>query len=125
MNPALESIFLVIGGLGLFLFGMKMMSNGLELIAGDRLQGIIKSVTSNRFTAVSVGILTTIAINSSTATTIMTVSFVNSGMMNLTQAIGIIMPTKINSGAIWSILKAINCALKVVPTFAPMIIPIA
>jgi len=97
MNPALESVFLVIGGLGLFLFGMKMMSNGLELIAGDRLQGIIKSVTSNRFTAVSVGILATIAINSSTATTIMTVSFVNSGMMNLTQAIGIIMGANVGT----------------------------
>jgi len=97
MSPALESIFLVVGGLGLFLFGMKMMSNGLELIAGDRLQGIIKSVTSNRFTAVSVGILATIAINSSTATTIMTVSFVNSGMMNLTQAIGIIMGANVGT----------------------------
>jgi len=97
MNPALESIFLVVGGLGLFLFGMKMMSNGLELIAGDQLQGIIKRVTSNRFTAVSVGILATIAINSSTATTIMTVSFVNSGMMNLTQAIGIIMGANVGT----------------------------
>ena len=97
MNPALESIFLVVGGLGLFLFGMKMMSNGLELIAGDRLQGIIKRVTSNRFSAVAVGILATIAINSSTATTIMTVSFVNSGMMNLTQAIGIIMGANVGT----------------------------
>ena len=97
MSPALESIFLVVGGLGLFLFGMKMMSSGLELIAGDRLQGIIKSVTSHRFLAVSVGMLTTIAINSSTATTIMTVSFVNSGMMNLTQAIGIIMGANVGT----------------------------
>ncbi|MCL2820656.1 MAG: Na/Pi cotransporter family protein [Oscillospiraceae bacterium] len=97
MSPALESIFLVVGGLGLFLFGMKMMSTGLELIAGDRLQGIIKSVTSNRFSAVAVGILATIAINSSTATTIMTVSFVNSGMMNLTQAIGIIMGANVGT----------------------------
>jgi len=97
MNPALESIFLVVGGLGLFLFGMKMMSNGLELIAGDQLHGIIKRVTSNRFSAVAVGILATIAINSSTATTIMTVSFVNSGMMNLVQAIGIIMGANVGT----------------------------
>ena len=97
MSPALESIFLVVGGLGLFLFGMKMMSTGLELIAGDRLQGIIKRVTSNRFSAVAVGILATIAINSSTATTIMTVSFVNSGMMNLSQAIGIIMGANVGT----------------------------
>ena len=97
MNPTLESIFLAVGGLGLFLFGMKMMSNGLELIAGDRLQGVIKRVTSNRFSAVAVGILATIAINSSTATTIMTVSLVNSGMMNLTQAIGIIMGANVGT----------------------------
>jgi len=97
MNSTLESVFLVVGGLGLFLFGMKMMSNGLELIAGDRLQGIIKRVTSNRFSAVAVGILATIAINSSTATTIMTVSFVNSGMMNLTQAIGVIMGANVGT----------------------------
>jgi len=97
INSTMESIFLVVGGLGLFLFGMKMMSNGLEMIAGDRLQGIIKRVTSNRFSAVAVGILATIAINSSTATTIMTVSFVNSGMMNLTQAIGIIMGANVGT----------------------------
>jgi len=97
MSSALESVFLVIGGLGLFLFGMKMMSGGLELIAGDRLQGIIKRVTSTRFSAVSVGILATIAINSSTATTIMTVSFVNSGMMNLSQAIGVIMGANVGT----------------------------
>jgi len=97
MNSTLESVFLVIGGLGLFLFGMKMMSNGLELIAGDRLQGVIKRVTSNRFSAVAVGIAATIAINSSTATTIMTVSLVNSGMMNLTQAIGIIMGANVGT----------------------------
>jgi len=97
MGSGLESVFLAIGGLGLFLFGMKMMSNGLELIAGDRLQGIIKRVTSNRFSAVAVGIAATIAINSSTATTIMTVSLVNSGMMNLIQAIGIIMGANVGT----------------------------
>ncbi|MCL2628625.1 MAG: Na/Pi cotransporter family protein [Oscillospiraceae bacterium] len=97
MNAGLESIFLAVGGLGLFLFGMKMMSNGLELIAGDQLQGVIKRVTSNRFSAVLAGMIATVAINSSTATTIMTVSLVNSGMMNLTQAIGIIMGANVGT----------------------------
>ena len=97
MNAGLESIFLAVGGLGLFLFGMKMMSSGLELIAGDRLQGVIKRVTSNRFSAVTAGMIATVAINSSTATTIMTVSLVNSGMMNLTQAIGIIMGANVGT----------------------------
>ncbi|MCL2376997.1 MAG: Na/Pi cotransporter family protein [Defluviitaleaceae bacterium] len=91
MGSVFESIVLVAGGLGLFLFGMKMMSSGLQTIAGDRLQNILQKATSNRFLAVIVGIAATIALNSSTASTVMTVSFVNSGLMNLTQAIGIIM----------------------------------
>ncbi|MCL2528453.1 MAG: Na/Pi cotransporter family protein [Defluviitaleaceae bacterium] len=97
MNPALQTPFLVAGGLGLFLFGMKMMSGGIEVLAGDRLQSILQRATSNRFFAVLVGILATIAINSSTATTIMTVSFVNSGLMNLAQAIGVIMGANVGT----------------------------
>jgi len=97
MNPALQAPFLVAGGLGLFLFGMKMMSGGIEVLAGDRLQSILQRATSNRFFAVLVGILATIAINSSTATTIMTVSFVNSGLMNLTQSIGVIMGANVGT----------------------------
>jgi phosphate:Na+ symporter len=93
----MREIFLVTGGLGLFLFGMNMMSNGLKTVAGDRMHGILKIATSNRFLAVFVGIIATIVINSSTATTIMTVSFVNTGMMNLTQAIGIIMGANVGT----------------------------
>ena len=97
MEPILSAIFQVAGGLGLFLFGMKIMSSGIELIAGDRLQNILKMATANRFLAVIVGIIATIAINSSTAVTIMTVSFVNSGLMNLKQAIGIIMGANVGT----------------------------
>ena len=85
----MQDFFLVLGGLGLFLFGMKIMSNGLKQAAGDRLQSILQHATSNRFLAVIAGIVATIALNSSTAVTIITVSFVNSALMNLTQAIGI------------------------------------
>ena len=93
----MQSVFLVAGGLGLFLFGMKMMSGGLEAIAGDRLHAILKKATSNRFLAVFVGIVATIAINSSTAVTIMTVGFVNSGLLNLIQSIGIIMGANVGT----------------------------
>ena len=79
----------VLGGFGLFIFGMKTMSNGLELAAGERLQNILQRATANRFLAIFFGIFVTIALNSSTAATIMVVSFVNSGLMNLVQAIGI------------------------------------
>ena len=81
----------------MLLLGMKMMSTGLEVIAGDRLQTILKKATSNRFLAVFVGIIATIAINSSTAVTIITVGFVNSGLMNLTQSIGIIMGANVGT----------------------------
>ena len=97
MSSVLETIFLIAGGLGLFLFGMKIMSSGIELVAGDRLQNILKKATSNRVLAAVVGIIATVAINSSTAVTIMTVSFVNSGLMNLKQAIGIIMGANVGT----------------------------
>jgi len=97
MNPLMINTFIVLGGLGLFLFGMKIMSTGLEAIAGDRLQGFLQKATSNRFLGVFVGIGATIMLNSSTASTVMTVSFVNSGLMNLQQAIGIILGANVGT----------------------------
>lgn len=85
----MQDLFLVLGGLGLFLFGMKIMSNGLKQAAGDRLQTILQKATANRFLAVFAGIAATVALNSSTASTIITVSLVNSSLLTLTQAIGI------------------------------------
>lgn len=96
----LQNIFLAIGGLGLLLFGIKMVSSGLEIVAGDRLQIILKKATSNRFFAVIVGMAATIAISSSTAVSIITVGFVNAGLLNLTQAIGILLG--INVGTTFS-----------------------
>ena len=93
----LTDIFAGIGGLGLLLYGMKMMSTGLEVVAGDRLQVILKHATSNRFLGIIVGVIATIVINSSTAVTIITVGFVNSGLMNLTQAIGVIMGVNVGT----------------------------
>ncbi|MCL1787144.1 MAG: sodium-dependent phosphate transporter, partial [Defluviitaleaceae bacterium] len=81
-----QSILLAIGGLGMLLFGIKMMSTGLEAVAGEKLQSILKRATSNRFFAAGVGVLATLAITSSTAVSIITVGFVNAGLLNLTQA---------------------------------------
>jgi len=91
------NIIMLLGGLGFLLYGMKMMSGGLETIAGDSMQAILRKATSNGFLAVLMGIVATIAINSSTATTIMTVSFVNSGMLTLTQSIGVIMGANVGT----------------------------
>lgn len=87
----------LIGGLGLFLFGMKMMGDGLENAAGDRLKSILEKVTSNRIIAVLVGTAVTAVIQSSSATTVMVVGFVNAGLMNLFQATGIIMGANIGT----------------------------
>jgi len=95
-----QNILLALGGLGLLLFGIKMMSTGLEAVAGDRLQVILKKATSNRFFAATVGVLATIIINSSTAVSIITVGFVNAGLINLTQAMGVLLG--INVGTTFS-----------------------
>jgi len=96
-GPTLETIFLIAGGLGLFLFGMKMMSSGIEMVAGERLQAILQRATSNRIMAVTAGIIATIAINSSTATSIMTVSFVHSGLLTLKQAMGVVLGANVGT----------------------------
>ncbi|MGL4569472.1 MAG: Na/Pi cotransporter family protein [Clostridium sp.] len=87
----------LIGGLGLFLYGMKLMGDGLENAAGERLKSIIEKVTSNRFIGVLVGAFVTAIIQSSSATTVMVVSFVNAGLMNLIQAAGIIMGANVGT----------------------------
>lgn len=90
-------IFYMLGGIGLFLFGMTVMSTGLKNAAGDNLQNILEKVTSNRIVAVLLGIGITILIQSSSATVFMVIGFVNAGMMTLVQAIGIIMGANIGT----------------------------
>ncbi len=87
----------IIGSLGLFLFGMKLMSDGIQKTAGDRLQNILNFMTGNRFTAVFTGFLITALIQSSSAATVMVVSFVNASLLNLTQAAGVIMGANIGT----------------------------
>lgn len=85
------------GGLGLFLYGMKMMGDGLENAAGERLKGILEKVTSRPLIGILVGTAVTCVIQSSSATTVMVVGFVNAGLMNLFQAAGIIMGANIGT----------------------------
>lgn len=87
----------LLAGLGLFLYGMNLMGNGLQKAAGDRLKKIIELLTSNRFIAVLVGIFVTGVIQSSSATTVMVVGFVNAGIMQLNQAIGVIMGANVGT----------------------------
>ena len=87
----------LIGGLGIFLLGMKYMSQGLQSIAGASLRRLIGAVTNNRILATFVGFLVTVLVQSSSVTTVMTVGFVNGGLMSLTQAIGVIMGANIGT----------------------------
>ncbi len=87
----------LLGGLALFLYGMQMMSSGLEAAAGNRMKQILEKLTSNRFLGVLVGAAITAVIQSSSATTVMVVGFVNSGMMKLKQAVWIIMGANIGT----------------------------
>jgi len=87
----------VLGGLGLFLFGMNMMGNGLQKAAGNRLKQMIGALTTNKYIGVVVGALVTMLIQSSSATTVMVVGFVNAGLMSLYQAIGVIMGANIGT----------------------------
>ena len=87
----------LLGGLALFLYGMQMMSDGLEDAAGNRMKQILEKLTSNRFLGVAVGAAITAVIQSSSATTVMVVGFVNSGMMTLSQAVWIIMGANIGT----------------------------
>ncbi|MFY9568101.1 MAG: Na/Pi symporter, partial [Acetivibrionales bacterium] len=90
-------IFMLLGGLGMFLYGMKMMSDGLEKVAGDRMRRVLEVLTTNRFAAVGVGAGVTALVQSSSATTVMIVGFVNAGLMSLLQAAGIIMGANIGT----------------------------
>ncbi len=90
-------VFSLVGGLALFLFGMDAMGKGLEKLSGGRLEKLLEKLTSNRLKAVALGTLVTGIIQSSSATTVMVVGFVNSGIMKLTQAVGIIMGANIGT----------------------------
>lgn len=89
--------FQIVGSLGLFLFGIKLLSEGLQKSAGDKMKAILKLMTKNRFVSIVTGLLITIIIQSSSATTVMVVSFVNAGLMGLTQAIGVILGANIGT----------------------------
>ena len=93
----ITDVLSLFGGLALFLYGMQMMSNGLEAAAGNKMKSILEKLTSNRIKGVLVGAVITAVIQSSSATTVMVVGFVNSGLMTLQQAVWIIMGANIGT----------------------------
>ena len=113
-----EIIVGLIGGLGLFIYGMQIMSNSLKVVAGDRMKHLLEVLTSNRFKAIICGIVVTIMGQSSSTTTVMVVGFVNASLMNLTQAAGIILGANIGT-TVMAQLIAFN-----VDAIAPILIGI-
>src|SRR5699024_2714740 len=93
----ITEVLQLLGGLALFLYGMQMMSTGLETAAGNKMKTILEKLTSNRFVGVLAGAIITAIIQSSSATTVMVVGFVNSGLMTLRQAVWIIMGANIGT----------------------------
>ena len=90
-------IFGLLGGLGLLLYGMSMMGEGLQRAAGDRMRRVLEALTGKVWKGVIVGAAVTAAVQSSSATTVMLVSFVNAGMMTLNQAFGVIMGANVGT----------------------------
>ena len=121
LNNFIENTIVVIiltfsGGLGMFLFGMKLMSDNLEKVAGSKLRNMLNLITKNRFLAVLVGTFFTALIQSSSATTVMVVGFVNAGLMNLMQAAGVIMGANIGT-TVTAWLVSVSIPLKEIAPF--------
>ena len=91
------NLFAFIGGLGMFLYGMDIMASGLQKTAGNKMKDLLGYLTNNRILGVLVGALVTAIIQSSSATTVMVVGFVNAGLMTLVQAVGVIMGANIGT----------------------------
>ncbi|MDO5603298.1 MAG: Na/Pi cotransporter family protein [Oscillospiraceae bacterium] len=106
----ITNLFSMLGGLALFLYGMNRMSGGLEVMAGDRLKTILEKLTGRRLTGVLVGAGITAVIQSSSATTVMVVGFVNAGIMTLAQAVGVIMGANIGT-TVTGVLVALDISL--------------
>ena len=122
MAIGLNDLILILGSLAFFIYGMKMMSDGIQRAAGSQLRNVLRSMTRNRFLGVFTGFFTTAMVQSSSATTVMTVSFVNAGLLTLVESAGVMMGANIGTtitGWIVSILGfKINLSTYSIPLFA-------
>mgnify|MGYP000007256247 FL=1 len=111
----------LLGSLALFLYGMKVMSEGLQKFAGDRLRKILTAMTTNRVTGVLTGVLITALVQSSSATTVMVVSFVNAGLLTLSQSIGVIMGANIGTTVTAWIISALGFKVDIAAFALPLL----
>ena len=121
MNYSLLDFFTLIGSLGLFLYGMKLMSEALQKVAGEKLRTILTAMTKNRVMGVFTGILVTALIQSSSATTVMVVSFVNAGLLTLEQSITVIMGANIGTTVTAWIISLFGFKVSIATIAVPLI----
>ena len=121
MHYGLTEILTLVGSLGLFLFGMKTMSEALQKVAGSKMRQILSAMTSNRFKGVLTGFLITAVIQSSSATTVMIVSFVNAGLLSLIESIGVIMGANIGTTVTAWIISILGFKVKMSALSLPLI----
>lgn len=114
-----------LGGLGMFIYGMQIMAQGLENAAGNKMKSLLEALTKNKLLGVLLGAFITAVIQSSSATTVMVVGFVNAGIMNLTQAMGVIMGANIGTTVTGWLVSSVEWAKFLSPTtLAPIAIMI-
>lgn len=121
MEYGLIDFIYLIGSLGLFLYGMKIMSEGLQKVAGERMKSILSAMTSNRLFGVLTGVLITALVQSSSATTLMVVSFVNASLLNLAQAVSVIMGANIGTTATAWIISLLGFKVSISSFAIPLI----
>lgn len=117
----IANVLTLVGSLALFLYGMKIMSEGLEKFAGDSLRGVLAAMTKNRFMGVLTGVFITALIQSSSATTVMVVSFVNAGLMTLGQSIGVIMGANIGTTVTAWLISAVGFKVNISAFAIPLL----
>ena len=120
MNYSFFDFLTLVGALGMFLYGMKIMSEGLQKAAGDRMQKILSSMTNNRVMGVLTGVLITALIQSSSATTVMVVSFVNAGLLSLTQSIAVILGANVGTTVTAWIISLFGFTVKIADVVFPV-----
>lgn len=121
MEYGLFEIFNLIGALGFFIYGMKVMSEGIQKVAGDKMRNILSSMTSNRFKGVFTGFTITSLVQSSSATTVLVVSFVNAGLLSLTESIGVIMGANIGTTITAWLISIVGFKVKIASYALPII----
>ena len=115
------TLFEILGSLGVFLFGMKVMSEGIQKVSGDRLRGLMRTMTQNRFAGITTGLLITSLVQSSSATTVMIVSFVNAQLITLTESIGLIMGANLGTTTTFWIVSYLGFKFSLTSIALPII----